>query len=109
MLSASSEKEPMSVSVSVYLFPTEAETTYRGAFFSGFVGSAGKGHESKVDYKVDPGKRPTAVSVTGLVTTKPGEYPFRMALFAEVPGHTDPHQFQQTFNVRVVPTASTGD
>jgi hypothetical protein len=62
-----------------------------------------------VDYKAEPGKRATAVSVNGNVTDRPGEYPFRMALLAEVPGQPDPHQFQQTFNVRVVPAGTAGD
>ena len=103
VLPASSTQKPISVSVLVYLFPAEGPTTFQGAFLSGFIASSnGKGFESKVDYKTEPGDRPTAVSVTGLVTERPGDYAFQMALLAAVPGHTDPHQFQQTFNVRVV-------
>ncbi len=98
-----SGSQPVSVVVSVFLFPTDAPTTYRGAFMSAFIpGADGKGYESKVDYKIDAGRQPTAVSVVGRVTKQAGDYPFRMALFAEVPGHTDPHQFQQTFAVHVV-------
>ena len=110
ILPASSTQKPVSVSISVFLFPAEGPTTFQGAFLSGFMASAnGQGYESKVDYKTVPGDPPTAVNVTGRVTQQPGDYPFRMALLAAVPGHTDPHQFQQTFNVRVAPPTSTGD
>ena len=80
----------MSVLVSVYLFPAEGPTTFQGAFLSGFIPGPGRqGYESKVDYKAEPGKRATAVRVNGLVTDRPGEYPFRTARLADVPGHMD--------------------
>jgi hypothetical protein len=110
VLQASSTSQPVSVVVTVHLFPAGAETMYRGAFLSGFIGTVGKqGYETKVDYKVQPGDHPTGVAVAGLVTSKPGQYPFKMALFAEVPGRTDPYQFQQTFNVRVIPADNSAD
>ena len=91
----------MSVVVSVFLYPAAGEkTTYKGAFLSGFMGSNGK--ETKVDYSIKQGERPSFVSAAGRATSVPGEYQFRMALFAEVPGHIDPHQFQQTIPVRVI-------
>ena len=102
-LPASTETQPISVVVSVFLYPAQgAETTYRGAFLSGFMGSRGTGHEVKVDYRIKPGERPSFVSAAGRVTPVPGDYQFRMALFAEVPGNTDPHQFERIIPVRVV-------
>jgi hypothetical protein len=102
-LPASTEAQPISVVVSVFLYPAQgAETTYRGAFLSGFMGSRGAGHEVKVDYRIKPGERPSFVAAAGRVTPIPGEYQFRMALFAEVPGHEDPHQFERIIPVRVV-------
>jgi hypothetical protein len=47
------------------------------------------------------------VASAGRVTRVPGDYQFRMALFAEVPGHTDPHQFEQTIPVRVIDPRGT--
>ena len=110
VLQASSAGEPVSVVVAVYLYPTEAPTTYQGAFMSGFIpGPTPNGYESKVDYKIDPGRRPNSVSVTGQVVDRPGEYAFQIALLAEVPGHVDPHQFQERFAVRVVPATASGE
>ena len=101
VLQAGTAERPRSVVVSVYLYPAQGNTSYRGAFLSDFLG--GKGHETKVDYESVPGARPVATTTYGLVTTTPGEYAFRMALFAEVVGHTDPYQFHQIIPVRVVP------
>ena len=99
----------MSAVVSVYLYPAGGEPTiYKGAFMSGFMGSSGRGQETKVDYSIKPGQRPSFVSSAGRVTSAPGDYEFRMALFAEVPGHIDPHQFQQTIPVRVVAAVAGG-
>ena len=108
IIPASSEKQPTSAVVSVYLYPAgEEPTTYSGAFMASFMGSSGRRHETKVDYAIKPGQRPSFVSTAGRVTNVPGDYEFRMALLAEVPGHTDPHQFQQIIPVRVMlPTAS---
>jgi hypothetical protein len=105
VIAASTETQPMSVVVSVYLYPAGGnETTYRGAFLAGFMGSRSGGHETKVDYTVKADERPSFVAAAGRVVSVPGNYEFRMALFAEVPGHTDPYQFQHTIPVRVVGT-----
>jgi hypothetical protein len=86
------------------LYPAGETTTYRGAFLSSFLDSASSdGHETKVDYRIQPGRRPRATSVVGRVTSQPGVYEFRMALLAEVPGHGDPHQFRQSIPVEVRP------
>jgi hypothetical protein len=60
------------------------------------------GYETTVDYKVAPGKRPSVIAVYGPVTSKPGPYELRIGLLANVPGHTDPHQFREGIPVRVV-------
>lgn len=108
VIPASTEKQPMSVVVSVYLYPAGGkQTIYRGAFLAGFMGSGSGGYETKVDYAVKQDERPSFVASAGRVTRVPGDYQFRMALFAEVPGRTDPHQFQQTIPVRVVDPRGT--
>jgi hypothetical protein len=101
VLEAGTASRSKNVTVSVYLYPASGKTSYKGAFVSAFIG--GKGHETKVDYDSVPGRRPVATTTYGLVTTQPGEYEFRMALFAEVAGQRDPYQFEQRVPVRVVP------
>ena len=64
-------------------------------------------NEARVDYTTTPGKVPTAVTVVGRVTSAPGDYELRLALLAEVPGHTDPHQFLRTIPVKVAPATSS--
>ena len=107
IIQASSENEPTSTVLSVYLYPAgDDPTTYKGVLLAGFMGSGDAGYERQVDYSIKPGDRPSFIAAVGRVTSVPGEYEFRMALFAEVPGHTDPHQFQQNIPVRVL-AAST--
>ena len=99
VIKASSPGRPMHVVVSVYLYPAgNSPTEYEGAFLSSFMG---RGHETPVDYSIKPGEPGNFVTSAGLVTSTPGQYEFRMALLADVKGHTDPHQFQQTIPVRV--------
>jgi hypothetical protein len=106
VMEASSGDETRTAVVSVYLYPAgAAPTTYKGAFQAGFMGSRPGGHETSVDYSVKPGERPSFVAAIGPVTAAPGDYEFRMALFAEVAGHSDPHQFEHTVPVRVVPAS----
>ena len=40
------------------------------------------------------------------MTSTLGDHEFRIALLGEVPGQMDPHQFEQTVPVRVVPGGS---
>jgi hypothetical protein len=104
---ASSGALPSTVSVQVYLYPAGAPTKYSGAFMAGFIETtSGRGYETKVDYTIQPSQQPTAVSAFGRVTPRPGEYAFRMALLAEVPNYTDPHQFTESIPVRVVERGS---
>ena len=104
VIEASSQGRPMNVTVSLYLYDAGAQTTYQGAFLSQFIASTKPiGYETKVDYTIAPGKRPTAFSVTGPVTARPGAYQLKMALLAAVPGRADPHQVGTSVPVRVVP------
>jgi hypothetical protein len=90
----------MNVVIAVYLYDAGAPTKYQGAFTAKFIGD--RGHETKVDYQIDPKKKPTAVAVVGRVTSAPGNYELNMALLADVPGRTDPRQFAHSIPVRVV-------
>lgn len=95
------------MTVSLFLYDAGARTTYQGAFLSQFIASAKPiGYETKVDYTIEPSKRPTAFAVTGPVTARPGDYMLNIALLAQVPGRADPHQFAHSVPVRVVSSAA---
>jgi len=96
----------MVVAVSIYMYAAGAPTKYSGAFQSTFMEAAGgRGYEAKVDYSIEPGRLPTAVTAAGRVTSTPGDHQFRIALLGEVPGRMDPHQFEETVDVRVAPSS----
>ena len=100
---ASTDGKPISAVVSVYLYAAgENDTTYRGAIMTGFMGNEELKPESEVEYKIKAGQRPYYVASVGRVTSTPGDYEFRIALLAEVPGQADPHQFQEAIPIRVV-------
>jgi hypothetical protein len=109
VLPASTADQTVSVVVTVFLHPAGgAETRYHGAYLVGFMpGPTGRGSERKVDLAIEAGGKARAVSVASRVVDTPGEYPFDVALFADVAGRADPHQFLETITVRVVPP--TGD
>jgi hypothetical protein len=102
VIAASSEGQPTSVVVTVFLYPAgENETAYRGAFIAGFIGRDEHGFETKVDYSIKPGQRPYYIASIGQATSVEGSYELRIALLADVPGHADPYQFEQAIPVRV--------
>ena len=70
--------------VHLYLHPVKSgETKYSGTMRVGFMnGAASEPHDSKVDSTVSPGDTPTNVSVTGIVTEKPGGYTITISLLA---------------------------
>jgi hypothetical protein len=102
-LEASSTGHQQIATASVYLYAAQDKTTYRGAFLANFLQGS---RESQVDYVIEPRKLPTGQTKSGLVTSQPGQYEFRIALLAEVPGHMDPHQFSEVIPVRVVAPAA---
>jgi hypothetical protein len=106
VIRASSQDEPTSVVVTVYLHPmADAKTTYEGALFADFLGmTRATGYEREVNVTIEPGRRPTGLTAAGLLTSSPGRYFFRMALLAQVPMHTDPYPFQQSIVVEVIPS-----
>ena len=70
------------------------------------MGSSTSGHETPVDFTLKPGERPGFIASVGRVKPVPGNYEFRVALFAEFPGQTNPRQFQQSIPIRVVAAPS---
>lgn len=104
VIPASSNGEPVSVVVSIYLHPVgAAKTTYRGAFVATFMSTPdGGGYERQVDLEIDPGRRPTGLTTAGLVTSTPGHYALKMALLADVAMRSDPRQFEDVIPVEVI-------
>ena len=103
VLTASSDKEPVSVVVSIYLHPIgDAQTMYHGELVATFMGTAYRMYEQQVDVTIEPGSRPTGIATAGLVTPTAGRYVFQMSLFASVATQTDPHQFEETIPVEVI-------
>ena len=107
VLPPSTPGRPLSVVVSIYLFPTaDVETTYGGAVVAGFLrASTGRGYERHVNTKITPDQDPVSLTVVGHVVEQPGRYPLDIVLFATVPGHTDPHQYVTNVAVTVSATA----
>jgi hypothetical protein len=103
VLRASTEHEPTSVVVSIYLHPIgEAPTTYQGAVVATFMGTPGRpAQESQVDLRIEPGG-PAGVATAGWLTSNPGRYVFKVSLLASVGTRTDPFQFEETIPVEVV-------
>jgi hypothetical protein len=104
VIRVSSQDEPVTVIVSVYLHPVaDAKTTYQGAFSAEFFSTtAVTGYQRQVDVTIEPGRTPTGLTTAGRLTSTPGRYFFKMALLAEVPMHSDPYQFEQSIPVEVL-------
>lgn len=105
ILEVSTPDDPQLGTVSVFLLPGDARTTFSGALLVGFVDSvSGRGYESTLrDYTVNPGEPPPLVSSGGRVTAIPGDYQVRIALLASRPERPEPYQVSTTIPVRVEP------
>ena len=68
------------------------------------TGANGAPYERQVDVTIEPGRRPTAMSVAGRMNVAPGRYYLNMALLAQVSNRSDPHEFQE--NIPIVVTTS---
>lgn len=106
VIDVGSTEQPVNVVVSVYLHPVgDAKTTYQGALSATFMtGANGAPYERQVDVTIEPGRRPTAMSVAGRMNVAPGRYYLNMALMAQVSNRSDPHEFQE--NIPIVVTTS---
>ena len=96
----------MNVVVTLYLHPVgDAKTTYQGALSATFMtGANGAPYERQVDVTIEPGRRPTAMSVAGRMNVGPGRYYLNLALLAHVSTRSEPHEFQE--NIPIVVTTS---
>ena len=105
VLPASTATDPRVGAVSVFLYPTDAPTTYTGAVMVGFIAGRDRlWYELNLrDYQVDPGESPAAVTAAGLVVARPGTYYVDIALLARRPGQREPSEVSRTIEVRIEP------
>jgi hypothetical protein len=103
VLPASTAADPRTAAVSVFLYPTEAPTTYTGAVMIGFIAANNRPwYELNLrDYQVDPGERPVGVTAAGPLVAVPGTYKVQIAFLARRPGQRDPTQLFTTIPVRI--------
>jgi len=102
VLPASTADDRTVATVHLYLHPVKSgETKYKGSMRVGFMnGAAAEPHDSKVDSTARPGDTPTNVSVTGIVTTKPGAYTITISLVATLASGS-PLELRDTIPVTV--------
>ena len=102
ILPASTSANRTFATVHLYLHPVKSgETKYSGTMRVAFMnGAAAEPHDSKVDSTVSPGDTPTNVSVTGIVTQKPGAYTVALSLLA-TPATAKSLELRDTIGVTV--------
>ena len=87
--------------VHLYLHPSAIETRYVGTMRVGFMNGSPEPHDTRVNSTVKPGSSPVNVSVTGLVTSRPGIYPMTLALTAETSTTQHPLDIRRSLSVTV--------
>jgi len=68
--------------VSLYMHPVRVLTAYRGSLEVTFVDTPSGVYGTPIDLSVQPGRNPVAATITGLTTSKPGQYVMAIALIA---------------------------
>lgn len=103
VLSAGTADTPAFATVHLYLHPAKSqETKYSGTMQVGFMnGSSAEPHDTTINSTVKPGETPTNVSVTGIVTAKPGVYAVTLAVVARSPGTKGEQSIRETILVTV--------
>jgi hypothetical protein len=89
------------VTVHLYLHPSTVQTKYVGAMQLGFLNGSAEPHETRVNSTVKRGSSPVGVSVTGVLTSKPGTYPMTIALTAETSSTQRPVDIREMLSVTV--------
>ena len=102
VIAASSKERRMLAVVHLYLHPAAAEAKYVGTMQVGFLnGSPGDRHEAKVDATVKPKDPPANVTLTGVVTEKPGVYAMTISLAAMSPSTNRKQSISEKIQVTV--------
>jgi len=100
-LIASTPERPSSVTVHLFLHAAALQTSYLGVVRTPFLENAGTLANREVSMTVPHGSRPVGVSLTGRVTSTPGEYTFAIALDASQPGESASIRISQDIAVTV--------
>ena len=106
-LTASSGERRTLVTLHLYLHPAAAQTNYVGAWRAPFLQGWTTKDYREVSGTVRPGDDPYAVSVSGIVTDKPGKYSFNVLLDAAQEGVPDGTRI--TLDIPVVVTSAERD
>jgi hypothetical protein len=101
VLSASAERNGRPVTVHLYLHAAARQTSYLGVMHVPFL-QGDEGHKGyDVSATVAPGSQPVGSTVSGLVTSKAGEYTFRVSLDTRQTGLATSPPIQQQVSVLV--------
>lgn len=102
VMAASAKDRRMLAIVHLYLHPAAVETKYVGSIQVGFLnGSSNDRHEAKVDSTVRPKDPPANVTLTGVVTQKPGVYTMAISLEATSGAGGGPQSINDKIQVTV--------
>ncbi len=107
---ASTADRPTYAALTLWMSPGATPIQYTGAAIVGFIPSAQSvsGYELDLNYRVDPGGSPVAVSVNGIVTERPGQYTVAFRVLGQVEKSGDPKQLLVEIPVTIVPAAEVG-
>lgn len=84
LLAATTAQRRSMATIHLYLHPTLVDTTYRGTMSVGFFDEATPGaHQTNVNTTVKANGSPGNVSVTGIVSPRPGTYRLTVSLRAQ--------------------------
>lgn len=101
VLPASTTANPTRATAGLYLHSGARQVTYLGMMRVSFMQGSTVLRDREVSARLEPGVRPLAVTVNGLVTTEPGQYEFSIGLDALEEGATTPQRIAQTVPVTV--------
>lgn len=87
--------------VHLYLHAAVQPTSYLGVLVVPFVGGSERIGDREVSATVMPGNRPYGVTITGLVTSKPGSYTLRVRLDAARARSQAPMQIAEEIAIMV--------
>jgi hypothetical protein len=101
VLAASTKDTPVLTTVQLFLHAAAQPTTYKGVMRVPFIAGSGQKAGGEVNDSVPPGSQPVGMTVSGLVTSKPGRYALTISLDATQAGTATPQRIAQETPVTV--------
>ena len=101
LLQAATPDRRNMTTVHLYLHAAAQPTSYLGVLAVPFVAGSEKIAEREVNATVERGDQPYGVTVSGLVTSKPGSYALRVRLDATQPNSPTPTRIVEEIPVTV--------